>query len=616
MKKIISTIIVFTLFACSDSRQDNERLIVGETPFKGGIYNGQMTAENVPQGQGTLIWANGDRYTGEWKDGLRHGEGTFASVDTVYRRPFNLASFDFTYTGQWQNDKYDGKGKESWSTHDGFLKDATTHEYDGEFKAGKRHGQGTYTRTSPMEYLQYTGSFENREKDEIITEFHGEGKGHLRYAKERGKEVQVSEGYFESGNYVGEKPSGIDWLAALSKYFFNLLLPFITFLILRVIMVRYVHSNMMKKSAASAETLDEKVSTGKTENALPAADIEFYEANSASAIDPQNAIQERQLFRALYAHRRLYITNLIFYFFYIAAPGVFLYTKRSDDPFGFFVQIPPHYPLIVLALVSGAFVLQASLRYLVHRKCDGYLDLFDIFAFLMLGFLIKGFFETSGYVLILLAVTHFIINIFMRVKARKDAAFARNIKMLILRVFGSDKNTAFTFSKVMRHWRYLGSYFTVVDPAYIRQQYRFWMPDTIAHLFYFHFAVFASAILVMFFSLLYYAFLLGRAALNTLAGVQGGLETVGSLNENMLTLLIYAITIIIAIAPISYFVKNRFVESRLEIKRIISKILSRKKGWSFAYKGLPMYCHDDTWKLAVDEFVDNADGVMMDLRGY
>ena len=28
-------------------------------------------------GQGTFTWESGDKYVGEWKDGLQHGQGTF-----------------------------------------------------------------------------------------------------------------------------------------------------------------------------------------------------------------------------------------------------------------------------------------------------------------------------------------------------------------------------------------------------------------------------------------------------------------------------------------------------------------------------------------------------------
>ena len=54
------------------------------------------------------IWENGSRYVGEWKDGKKHGQGTYTSGK-----------------GEGEGDKY-----------------------VGEFKDGVPNGQGTYTTSS------------------------------------------------------------------------------------------------------------------------------------------------------------------------------------------------------------------------------------------------------------------------------------------------------------------------------------------------------------------------------------------------------------------------------------------------------------------------------------
>ena len=38
------------------------------------LVSGKMANRN---GQGTLTWASGDKYVGEWKDGKRNGQGTY-----------------------------------------------------------------------------------------------------------------------------------------------------------------------------------------------------------------------------------------------------------------------------------------------------------------------------------------------------------------------------------------------------------------------------------------------------------------------------------------------------------------------------------------------------------
>jgi len=68
-----------------------------------------------------LTYPDGSTYTGETRDGKRHGEGTWVRPDGT------------RYEGQWENDKPDGKGTIVWP--DG-------RKYTGQWKNGKRHGQG------------------------------------------------------------------------------------------------------------------------------------------------------------------------------------------------------------------------------------------------------------------------------------------------------------------------------------------------------------------------------------------------------------------------------------------------------------------------------------------
>jgi hypothetical protein len=49
-------------------------------------------------GQGTLTWANGRKYVGEWKDGKAHGQGTETFANGR------------KYVGEFKDDKYHGQG--------------------------------------------------------------------------------------------------------------------------------------------------------------------------------------------------------------------------------------------------------------------------------------------------------------------------------------------------------------------------------------------------------------------------------------------------------------------------------------------------------------------------
>jgi hypothetical protein len=77
---------------------------------KKGLANGKGTAigtdryegqflDGLPSGYGTYTWANGDIYTGEWSEGMRHGIGKMSlKIDGV----------DSIRNGLWQKDVYKG----------------------------------------------------------------------------------------------------------------------------------------------------------------------------------------------------------------------------------------------------------------------------------------------------------------------------------------------------------------------------------------------------------------------------------------------------------------------------------------------------------------------------
>ena len=62
----------------------------------------------MPDGRGIMLFPNGDRYQGEWKDGRRHGQGIYVSSDgdkyecattitLTHRRQLHLPILDDNY---------------------------------------------------------------------------------------------------------------------------------------------------------------------------------------------------------------------------------------------------------------------------------------------------------------------------------------------------------------------------------------------------------------------------------------------------------------------------------------------------------------------------------------
>ncbi|KAL0964548.1 hypothetical protein UPYG_G00325470 [Umbra pygmaea] len=94
----------------------------------------------------SYIFPNGDRYEGECSrssDGvvLRRGMGKHTSAGGV------------TYTGEWHDDKINGKGT---------LEHPSGAMYEGDFKDNMYHGAGTY---SFPDGSRYCGSFSNNRLD-------------------------------------------------------------------------------------------------------------------------------------------------------------------------------------------------------------------------------------------------------------------------------------------------------------------------------------------------------------------------------------------------------------------------------------------------------------------
>jgi hypothetical protein len=81
------------------------------------------------QGSASL---NGEKYTGEFKDGKSHGQGTRTTPNGE------------KYVGEFKDDKRNGQG--TYTFPDG-------EQYVGEWKDDKRHGQGTYTYPDGAKYV-------------------------------------------------------------------------------------------------------------------------------------------------------------------------------------------------------------------------------------------------------------------------------------------------------------------------------------------------------------------------------------------------------------------------------------------------------------------------------
>jgi hypothetical protein len=161
-------------------------------------------------GRGTMTYATGHRYAGEFKDGKRHGSGVLhmpggRKIVGVWEEN-EITSGTYTepdgtvYEGQWQFRERSGQGRLTFP--DG-------RKYIGEFKSGKRHGKGTMTFPDGRKYV---GDFVNGVRSGQGSMTYPDGR---RYAGEF-KDGQVSgqgtmiysdgkkqEGIFKDGAFLG-----------------------------------------------------------------------------------------------------------------------------------------------------------------------------------------------------------------------------------------------------------------------------------------------------------------------------------------------------------------------------------------------------------------------------
>jgi hypothetical protein len=118
----------------------------GKVEKSGAIYEGEFEFGEF-NGQGSLTYPKGtNSYIGEWKNGLKHGQGTYKRPSDTYvgewkdnkRHGQGTATYSSgrTYIGKWKNDFKHGLGTETY--YDGDI-------YVGEFNRNKRNGQGTLT---------------------------------------------------------------------------------------------------------------------------------------------------------------------------------------------------------------------------------------------------------------------------------------------------------------------------------------------------------------------------------------------------------------------------------------------------------------------------------------
>ncbi len=108
-------------------------------------YYGGVDSLGRPSGSGLAVYGNNTYYCGEWKEGLRSGDGMWLQV-AIYEEDnaeLNLGVVEHLYNGRWSRDLPNGQGQEHFSYDYGILnqKGRTIANVIGEFKDGYYNGE-------------------------------------------------------------------------------------------------------------------------------------------------------------------------------------------------------------------------------------------------------------------------------------------------------------------------------------------------------------------------------------------------------------------------------------------------------------------------------------------
>jgi hypothetical protein len=165
------------------------------------------------------------------------------------------------------------------------------------------------------------------------------------------------------------------------------------------------------------------------------------------------------------------------------------------------------------------------------------------------------------------------------------------LKLLVLRVFGLDQTLAFTVNGLLQYWRHFGPYFMVGDPALMKAKTS------------------AVGVYIYLSMLAFFVLLIVQIEVQAFAELSDrGQATVAG---------IYALGIGgLYLVFARRLAQRQFVRSENDLAARVRKMVERPFTWNLTYRTMLMFCYANTWRAAVARCVNEANAVLMDLRGY
>lgn len=363
-------------------------------------------------------------------------------------------------------------------------------------------------------------------------------------------------------------------------------------LISRLLLKRHMEQLMFSSSEEEGDGIPELLDVGEVPaSALPEFNIVDCSSERAEARANREKLQtinRKEMGRAL-KYEMLIALNYLVCISFLLDPGygfvVFPFVFISLLRYFAFRHPSRAYSKGVagfLGTIAQAFltIAEPNYRYVWHG-----LVMFIAAAIFIMQLLIPS---TIGGLLTLAAIT---IHAWLLRRLQSKSGQRKAYKLLVLRVFGIDETMGFTFTGLLDYWRHFGPYFMVADPTLLKTQRSrngTWVYVLIVAV--------VLAILIVEQSPRVAA--ISPLALQLISGVIVGLVGV--------------IWFLIARSSIT----RQFVRSREDLLRRVEQLSLKPLNWNLNYRTLLLYCHDNTWRVAVAECMRAADTVMMDLRGF
>jgi len=165
------------------------------------------------------------------------------------------------------------------------------------------------------------------------------------------------------------------------------------------------------------------------------------------------------------------------------------------------------------------------------------------------------------------------------------------LNLLVLRVFGLDLTLAFTVNGLLKYWRHFGPYFMVGDPALMKARSS------------------AGGMHIYLQILAFFVLIIVQIEVQKFAELPDwGQATVAA---------IYALGIGgLYLVFARNLMHREFVRSESDLAARVRKMVERPFTWNLTYRTMLMFCYANTWRAAVATCVNEANAVLMDLRGY